>query len=304
MNALASVSRREFVKTASAAAMAAAGGLVATPSTTAALAARRRSATAIRDLIDTNVTLGRWPFRRLPLDETPALVAKLRQHGVTQAWAGSFDGLFHKDLAAANVRLAAECARHGRGLLVPFGSINPKLPDWESDLRRCAETHEMPGIRLHPSYHGYQLDDPVFARLLSLAQARRLIVQIVADMEDERTQHPLARAPHVDFKPLPALLKAQSSLRVVLLNWFRSVNATLVRQLAEVGACFDIATQENVGGVATLMQQVSAERIVFGSHAPLFYFESAELKLRESSLSAEQAPAIRYGNARQLQARS
>jgi hypothetical protein len=46
-------------------------------------------------MIDTNVYLSRWPFRRLRGDETPELVAMLRRAGVTQAWAGSFDGVLH-----------------------------------------------------------------------------------------------------------------------------------------------------------------------------------------------------------------
>jgi len=41
-------------------------------------------------IIDTNVNISRWPFRRLAGDETPDLVARLRKRNVEQAWAGSF----------------------------------------------------------------------------------------------------------------------------------------------------------------------------------------------------------------------
>lgn len=300
MNPRNPVSRREFVKTTATAVVVAASGFAASQPSSAAPAATAKSSPAPHDLIDTNVTLGRWPFRRVPLDETAALVAKLRQHGVTQAWAGNLDGLFHKDIAAVNARLADECRQHGRGLLVPFGSINLKLPDWEDDLRRCAKIHQMTGIRLHPSYHGYKFDEPAFAKLLSLAHEHRLIVQIVADMEDERTQHPLARAPHADFQPLPALLQARPGLRIVCLNSARSISAPIMKQLAANGACFDIATLENVGGVANLIQQISVERVVFGSNAPLFYFESATLKLKESALAPAQERAVCHANAQHL----
>ena len=237
----------------------------------------------------------------MPLDETPALVARLRSQGVQKAWAGSFDGLLHKDIRSVNSRLTEDCRKDGRGLLVPFGSVNPMLPDWEEDLRRCHEVHKMPGIRLHPNYQGYKLDDPAFAKLLDLAGERGLIVQLVVTMEDERTQHPLMRVPHVDVAPLLALLASRSKLRIVLLNWSRGVSVALAAKLSAAGQVyFDIATVEGVGGVANLLKQVPADRVVFGSHAPFFYLESAVLKLKESVLSDAQAKVHRAGNARRL----
>lgn len=254
-----------------------------------------------RDLIDTNVYLSRWPVRRLPHDDTAALVAKLRSQGVTQAWVGSFDGLLHRDLAAVNARLADECRRHGPDFLVPFGSINPKLPDWEDDLRRCAEEHRMPGIRLHPSYHGCTLDDPSLGRLLELAARRGLVVQIAALMEDRRMMHPLFQVDPPDFKPLAAVVAKTPALKLELLNSAAVLRGPPLLRLINAGEVFvDLATLEGVGGVGNLLTQVPAGRVLFGSNSPLFYFESALLKLQESPLTDQQLLAIRCESAARL----
>ena len=210
-------------------------------------------------IVDTNVYLSRWPFRRLGLDETPRLVAKLREHEVSQAWAGSFDGILYKDIGGVNARLAAECRDSGKGLLVPFGSINPMLPGWQEDVRRCAEDYRMPGIRLHPNYHGYQLSDPVFVELLHAAAARGLLVELVASMEDIRTQHPLMRVLPVDLAPLPAAIKREPGVRLVLLNWMPSLKGQTLRPLVETGAVyFDISTVEGIEGIARLVERLSS----------------------------------------------
>jgi predicted TIM-barrel fold metal-dependent hydrolase len=250
---------------------------------------------------DVNVNLSRWPFRRLPCDELPKLIAKLRACGVTEAWAGSFDGVFHKDIAGANARLVRQCRQGRSGLLRPFGSVNPTLPDWREDLRRCHEDHRMPGIRLHPGYHGYRLDDPVFAELIELADARGLIVQLAVRMEDPRTQHPLMRVPDVDTKSLAGLVAAHPGLRLVLLGAMQALHGDALAQLIGAGEVYvEISMVEGVGGIANLLGRVPVDRILFGSHAPLFILESATLKLQESELSSAAIKAITYGNAERL----
>jgi predicted TIM-barrel fold metal-dependent hydrolase len=161
----------------------------------------------------------------------------------------------------------------------------------------------MPGIRLHPNYHGYKLADPPFARLLRLAAERRLAVQLVLAMEDERMMHPLLRIEPVDTTPLAGLVKETPGLQLILLNALRTLRAKSLLDLLAAGEVYvEISMLEGVGGVANLLASAPVQSVLFGSHAPLFYFESALLKLKESSLTAAQLRAIRRENARRIAA--
>jgi hypothetical protein len=231
------------------------------------------------------------------------LVKRLKEYGVSSAWVGSFDALLHQDIGAVNARLAAECALQSEIRLLPFGAVNPTLPDWEEDVRRCHELHRMPGIRLHPDFHGYTLKDPRFEQLLDLATRRRLIVQIGLGMEDPRLQPPLARVPPVDPEPLVGLLPKYPQARVVLLNFwrsFRTVRGLCARlnQLPQI--YFDIATIESVAGIESLLDSIGSLRLLFGSYAPFYNFGSSWRKLHESVLAPEQLAAIRSGHAMKM----
>lgn len=255
-------------------------------------------------MIDTNVHLFRWPFRRVAWDDPGSLVRRLRARGVTQAWTGSFEALLCRDVAGVNLRLVDACREFGPDFLLPFGCVNPKSPGWEDDLRRCCQVHRMAGIRLYPNYHGYTLADPLFARLLSMAAERELIVQIALSMEDTRTQFPLMLVQPVDPAPLADLLPRIPHLRLVLLNrgdWADDdASASVIKIRNAENVYFDIAMDEGVGGLARLIAATSPARVVFGSHTPFFYFESAWLKVRSANLPRDRELAVYERNAQSL----
>jgi predicted TIM-barrel fold metal-dependent hydrolase len=282
---------------------------------TAALPVARSGAQAAEpppatpEIIDTNVHLFDWPFRKLKYARTAALITKLRKHRITQAWAGSFEAALSKQLDAVNRRLADECKAQGDGMLLPMGSVNPARPDWEEDLRRCHEQYRMRGVRLYPAYHGYTLDQPEFARLLAEATKRSLLVQIVLRLEDERVHHPSIVIVAVDLAPLPGLLKSLPDAKVQLINSAGPLLGNNVSALVkETNVTFDIAATEGNGGVGKLIDgknysyrgAIPVERLMFGSHAPFFPCESALLKLFESPLVLEQLEKLMHANARGL----
>ncbi|MES2595683.1 MAG: metal-dependent hydrolase [Verrucomicrobiota bacterium] len=243
-------------------------------------------------LIDCNLHLGPHPTRALPeIDE-----AFLTKRDISEAWAGSFEALLHRDIGAVNERLVKRCAASSR--LHPVGSVNPRLPAWQSDLRICAEKHRMPMIRLYPNHHGYTLADDVFLRLLDEATKLKLCVQIVAQLEDQRSQSPLMQVPPVDLKPLAEAMKQVPDARVMVLNANASMITTALRGCTKVWV--DIAMIEGVGGVENLLSTWPADKVCFGSHAPFFYWESASLKMQESVLKVDELSGIRSGNARSL----
>jgi predicted TIM-barrel fold metal-dependent hydrolase len=235
-------------------------------------------------ILDTNVNLFRWPFRHLPLDETEKLVAKMRSLGVTKALAGSFEGVFHRDLRSANARLSRECARFPE--LVPVVSINPSKPGWERDLD-AAET----AIRLHPGYHGYGLDHPGFADLLLAAAERGLLIQVAVALEDPRTQPELMRVPEVDLSPLPAAMAKAPEVKVQLLNW--KGRGTLTNTLRELpNLSVDTALADGTDAVATLVKTFGPERVLFGTHAPFLIPEAALVRVHEADLAEGDLRAV------------
>ena len=246
------------------------------------------------EIVDTHVYLGRWPFRRTPGNSAAETIAALRRGNVVQAWAGTFEGLLHRDVSGANARLAEACRRDGGEMLVPFGSVNPTLPDWEEDIRRCHEVFKMPGVRLHPNYHGYTLADERFAALVGVAAKRKLMVQLVAQLDDEAHAYLRLPAAPVDLSPLAAVIQHFPGLRLTLYSGSKRFDALQVNELAAPkNVYFDASSIADAGSAPS-------DRLVMGSCWPLGTVELAVSRALDSADSESSRRAVGYETARRL----
>jgi hypothetical protein len=154
-------------------------------------------------------------------------------------------------------------------------------------LRALRGSYSSQGSRLH--------NDPALDPII------RRAAELVASLEDQRTQPAQGRVPQLDVTPLAEMAKQVSGLRLVLLGAFHAAKRDVIERLAASGAVsFEIATLEGAGGVSRLIDWVTVDRILFGSAAPFFYIESARLKLQESELAGRQLEQICSANAARL----
>jgi len=261
-------------------------------------------------IVDTNVNLFQWPFRRLKYSSSNGLMEKLKSHRIKEAWAGSFEALFHKDIDGVNRRLSDECEKVGRNFFRPFGTVNLAWPDWMEDLRRCHEHYGMAGVRMYPSYQTFDLDHPEFPQFLQEVAKRGLILQVVGDMEDSRNHHPIVSTRDVNMEALLNAAKKIPAAKIQLLYWNHRINNNLMtRIIQESQILFDTARIETSGGLEKMISghlwnaeatPVPVERILFGSHAPYFPVEANLLKLIESPLTSAQTRSIMNRNAEKL----
>lgn len=253
-------------------------------------------------IIDCNASLGNWPFRRMSYNTPEALLERLGRVGIERAWVTLLDAVLMQNVAAANPWLAEMVADHDA--LTPVGSVNPTWPAWERDVAQCAELG-FPGVRVNPNYQGWELTGGELRALLSAAGELGLFVEIAVRMTDERHHHPLMMVPPTSLAGLAAIAGDHPEVPIVIAN-AKQGDLGPLGPGAQLPAnlYFELSHFESVGGVQKAAESLGVGRVLFGTHAPYFYPESAHLKVfRESAFSDADLAAITHANAEGLLAR-
>lgn len=231
-----------------------------------------------------------------------ALLERLGRVGIEHAWVTLLDAVLMQDVAPANRWLAELVAGHEA--LTPVGSVNPTWPAWERDVAECAELG-FRGVCVNPNYQGWEPAGGELRALLSAAGELGLFVEIAVRMTDERHHHPLMMVPPTSLVGLASVAADYPEASIIVVN-AKQGDLGGLGPSAQLPAnlYFELSHFESVGGVQQTAEALGVERILFGTHAPYFYPESAHLKVfRECAFAEDDLAAIAHGNAEGLLAR-
>ena len=250
-------------------------------------------------MIDTNALVGYWPFDRLIARTPPEVEAHLRAAGITQACAYPVEAAFYPDPQVANVEFLDQVK--GSDFFIPTAVVDPTLENWREVTDQLKATYGVPMIRLFPNYHRYELSDGAAGDLLDHAAELDMAVAIHIRLLDERRHHPLMQVPAVPFADVVAAAAAHPRTRILLCCAVIREARLAFSKLGSDGDLYtEISNVEYVSTIEHLLHDVPVDRVVLGTHAPLYYPHAGVAKVNDAPLSEDQLEAIKRGNARKL----
>ena len=229
-------------------------------------------------VFDVNLSVGRWPFRRLPLENPARLTAALRAAGISGGLVRSLEAPFAMNIYEANDELYDLCRNHPE--LIPVPAVRPDFGLWR-DIKA-------PAAALFPSYHQYSLLDPGTLEMVGALLEKKILPMIVIREEDERGQHPLCKVPPVPVAEINRLAEHFPGKPIAALNAY----AGEFRFFTAPNLYADLAFSETFPALAYTVENFGTERLLFGSHAPFFCLHSELSKLDWPQLSPEQISNI------------
>lgn len=251
---------------------------------------------------DVNAFLGAFPWRNVPGTTPEALVRAMDRAEIGEAWVTHLPSLFWRDPAAGNAWLLETARAHPR--LKPVPAVHPGLAQWEQVVADAVNARA-PAVRCDPTFFGL---DPAGGEMRVLAAAcgaARIPLCLAVRLEDARQRHPNDRVPELPAAAVRALIRSDADLRLLVTHADRG----FVEEV-HFGSTPDEARRiwwdiSWVWGppedhLATLVDTIGVERLVFGTGQPLRIPESSVAKLDLLALPADRRAAIEAGNARSL----
>ncbi len=210
------------------------------------------------------------------------VVAQLGEHSGVKPWYdGSRNGLL-ASMRQAGIEAALNCPIATRADQVPsvnrwaitqnvwpllsLGSVHPDCADNPGELQRLADAG-LRGIKLHPEYQGFALDDPRMDTAWAACEARRLLVFVHAG-EDIGFEPPAHSTPR-QFRDLARRYPEMPLVAAHFGGWrqWPDVERDLIGEPVYIDLSFLFGMLPDAD-IVRLTRRHGVRRVLFGTDAP------------------------------------
>jgi predicted TIM-barrel fold metal-dependent hydrolase len=254
-------------------------------------------------IIDVNAFAGHWPFCPVR-GELTAVRDSLRAVGVEQICVSPLEAAWCRNPHLANAGLYEAAAAFEDVWPVPV--LDPTVATWRAELARAADQPRVRLVRLLPNYSPYSM--PEADELLDALARAGLGVLVQTRLEDPRSQHPRAPVPDLSASEVAEAAARHPDLTVILGGARMAEIRALTERLRALPHFYaDVSQADGLDAVRLLVAPASGypglgDKLLFGSHAPLFMPHAALARVVTDLADAE-AAAILGGNAARVLAR-
>lgn len=246
-------------------------------------------------IIDVNASLGYWPFQRFVVRTAGQLDRHFAGLGVGQAWVSSAEAILCPDIDACDEELMGRLRPYPRLRMVP--TINPVLANWAKSLDKWAE-RGVHAVKVYPNYHQYDLTSATTCEVARQVASRRMVLLVQMRVEDERGMYAPMRISGVSVEDVAKLAQSVPEAVIIALCAYYREAVQLVAKAPKV--MVDLSFVETCDTLKTLLRNVPAGRVVFGSHTPFLCTRAELMKLEAAKVTAKELRLIREGNVRSL----
>lgn len=160
---------------------------------------------------------------------------------------------------------------------IPFGTIHPYYDDWETQLNRL-KAQGIKGLKLHPDFQGFFLDDPKLLPIIEAAQKDFIMLLHIGD------NLPPKDNPSCPYK-LAALAKNFPEARFVAAHmggykhWKDALDVLIGKNVyIDTSSTLDYIDDATLKAI---MKKQPHDKILFGSDYPLYSPDKEIIKLKK-----------------------
>ncbi len=180
------------------------------------------------------------------------------------------------------------------GLMTGFGTLHPESENLEADFYELLSLG-LKGVKLHPDFQRFQLDDPRCDKIFSLCEGKLPVIIHAGD----------SRFDYSNPERIENILKKHEKLTLIAAHFggwscWKQAAERLCRYTNLYVDCSSTFRWLSVGEVEELISIYGADRVLFGTDYPMWGYETELTDFEKLCLSDGDKDKILCGNAKKL----